>query len=114
MGGVDVVAAQRHPKQRLILRQQPCGVRAKEEFVRRSAQFIRVGNEKSDIGQAKIAQRIAGSPPRMPPTGHRPQLLVGKGLNGRFRLIHKLYWGGPTWVATISPAVVPGQALRQR
>ncbi|SSM38840.1 Uncharacterised protein [Klebsiella pneumoniae] len=92
MGGVDVVAAQRHPKQRLILRQQPCGVARKEEFVRRGAQFIRVGNgEKFDIGQAKIAQRIAGSPPRMAPTGHRPQLLVGKGLNGRFRLIHKLY-----------------------
>ncbi len=92
MGGVDVVAAQRHPKQRLILRQQPCGVARKEEFVRRGAQFVRVGNgEEFDIRQAKIAQRITGSPPRMPPSGHRPQLLPGKDFNRRFRLIHKLY-----------------------
>ena len=92
MSGLDVVAAQRHPKQRFVLRQQPLGIPRKQEPVRRGAQFVRVGNgEEFDIGQAKIAQRIAGSPPRMSPSGHRPQLLVGKGLNGRFRLIHKLY-----------------------
>jgi hypothetical protein len=92
MGGVDVVAAQRHPKQRFVLRQQPRGIPRKQESVRRGAQFVRVGNgEEFDIGQAKIAQRIAGSPPRMAPSGHRPQLLPGKDFNRRFRLIHKLY-----------------------
>jgi uncharacterized Zn finger protein len=68
MGGVDVVAAQRDAKQRFVLRQQPRGIPREQKSVRRGAQFVRVGNgEEFDIGQAKIAQRIAGSPPRMAP-----------------------------------------------